>query len=257
METEERHRTARLLLVRKIRLILDCFSLDQPVLSLREIRSASGLPASTCQRLVQNLVAEGFLERDAAGYRIGLGVIRWSAAGAAALDIVRLAQEPLRELRDITSESAVLYIRDGILRTVVAMAKGRHAVTSELTVGMVVPVDRGSAGKVMLAYDRACRRELVRSGAPGPEDAELLEIRRSGWAATHEDRAPGVASISAPVLDHLGQLAAALGIVAPLVRLTDPEIVDAYAQHVCAAAAQLSTDLGHTGAVVANEPVSL
>ena len=52
-----------ILVLRKIRQILECFTIQRPELTLQEIVKATGLPQSTCQRLVHNLVREEFLDR--------------------------------------------------------------------------------------------------------------------------------------------------------------------------------------------------
>ncbi|MBB5167553.1 helix-turn-helix domain-containing protein [Mycobacterium sp. AZCC_0083] len=69
-----------LLVLSKISGILDAFSLARPVLTLSELRYATGFPTSTVQRLVANLVAEGFLERDEDRYRIGAKMAYWAEA---------------------------------------------------------------------------------------------------------------------------------------------------------------------------------
>ncbi|MEG2579090.1 MAG: helix-turn-helix domain-containing protein, partial [Glutamicibacter sp.] len=61
-----------LLVLGKISSILDSFSLRQPVMNLADIREATDLPASTVQRLVANLVGQGFLDREDDGFRIGM-----------------------------------------------------------------------------------------------------------------------------------------------------------------------------------------
>ncbi len=52
------------LVLRKISSILDSFTLEAPEPTLRDLAKATGLPSSTCQRLEQDLVAEGYLDRD-------------------------------------------------------------------------------------------------------------------------------------------------------------------------------------------------
>ncbi|CAM3895465.1 helix-turn-helix domain-containing protein [Kibdelosporangium persicum] len=54
-----------LLVLGKITEILNAFTLQRPDLTLREIQQSTGLPASTVQRLVTNLVVNGFLDRRA------------------------------------------------------------------------------------------------------------------------------------------------------------------------------------------------
>ena len=50
-----------LLVLAKITEILDAFSLTHPDMTLGEIQQATGLPTSTVQRLVSNMVAQGLL----------------------------------------------------------------------------------------------------------------------------------------------------------------------------------------------------
>ncbi|PMY51440.1 IclR family transcriptional regulator, partial [Pseudomonas sp. FW305-25] len=47
-----------LLVLRKVSEILNCFSIEFPEPTLQQIVRQTGLPSSTCQRLVQNMVRE-------------------------------------------------------------------------------------------------------------------------------------------------------------------------------------------------------
>ncbi|MBM0224425.1 IclR family transcriptional regulator [Micromonospora sp. ATA51] len=249
-----------ILVLKKVRALLECFSVERPTLTLQQIRQASGLPASTCQRLVQNLVREGFLDRDGDEYRIGLGLVRWSAPGTYGLDLVRLTRPVLQQLRDETGETTCLYVRDGPYRTVVALAETRHIVMRLFRVGMVMALHAGSAGKVFLAYDTGAFRDAVAHGLSRftPEtvtDIDLLtsqmkQVRRDGYAASFEEREKAAASISAPVFGLSGELVAALGIGAPSQRLT-PTDVPRLAPLVIEAAADASRRMGYDSGVSA------
>lgn len=70
-----------LLVLHKVAEILDCFSVQEPEPTLQQIIRKTGLPSSTCQRLVQNMLREGFLDRDGDRYRIGIGLVRWATPG--------------------------------------------------------------------------------------------------------------------------------------------------------------------------------
>ena len=70
-----------LLVLHKVAEILDCFSVQDPEPTLQQIIRKTGLPSSTCQRLVQNMLREGFLDRDGDRYRIGIGLVRWATPG--------------------------------------------------------------------------------------------------------------------------------------------------------------------------------
>jgi DNA-binding IclR family transcriptional regulator len=79
----------------------------------------------------------------------------------------------------------------------------------------VLPIDRGSGGKVLLAFagDGAAAR------FPAVDAGELETIRRRGWAASVAEREDGVCSVSAPVLDPGGRVLAAVGVSGPINRL--------------------------------------
>jgi DNA-binding IclR family transcriptional regulator len=223
-----------LLVLRKVAEILNCFSLAEPEPTLQQIIRLTGLPSSTCQRLVQNMVREGFLDRDGDRYRIGIGVVRWAAPGALGLDVVKLVRPLLQRLRDETGESACLYVRDGAFRTIVAVAETRHVVMRPFTVGMVMPLHAGAPGKVFLAYDpdawdALTESELSRFTPATPDTLDRLrqqaqEAREQGYYAAFGERNEDVGSVSAPVFDHTGRLAGVLGLGFPTQRITPADI---------------------------------
>lgn len=235
----------RLLVLGKLRSILDCFTPAEPVLNLAQIRKRCQLPESTCQRLVQNLVREGFLDRDGGEYRVGLAMTRWALSATAGLDIVQASRPVLLQLRAETQESAVLYLRWRNARTVAATAKSTMAVSRVLEVGTVIPIHLGSGGKVFLAYDDAALADLRENAPDAALPAGLVEdVRRRGWWATFEEREREVSSVSAPVFDRDGRICAVLGIVAPISRLNERTVDPLYSRPVVRAAAELSERLG-------------
>lgn len=243
-----------ILVLQKVRQVLECFAIDTPAMTLQQITRATGLPPSTCQRLVLNLVREGFLDRDEDRYRIGLGLVRWAAPGTFGLDLVQLTRPSLQRLRDETGETACLYVRDGAHRTVVSLAEARHVVIRLFMVGMVMALHAGSAGKVFMAFDPTARSAAVSHGLTRETprtitdidllDQHLKEIRELGYASSFEERDVGAASISAPVFNLSGDLAAVIGIGAPTQRLT-PAQVPEFAPKVLAAAQDASERLGY------------
>ncbi|GAA2202626.1 IclR family transcriptional regulator [Sinomonas flava] len=246
--------SAPLLVLVKVAAILKCFSLEDPEPTLQQIIRRTGLPASTCQRLVQNMVREGFLDRDGDRYRIGIRFVQWSAPGTIGLDIVRAVRPILHALRDETGETACLYVRDGAHRTVVAVAETRHVVIRPFYVGQVMPIHAGAPGKIFLAFDPEARAaieasELTRftENTPGTWeqlDAQVELARSQGFFAAFGERNSDVGSISAPVYDHLGDLAAVLGVGFPLQRI-GPDDVEWLGPAVARAAREASEAIGY------------
>lgn len=238
----------------KVSDILNCFSVDSPEPTLQQIARATGLPASTCQRLVQNMVHEGFLDRDGDRYRIGLRLVQWAAPGTLGLDIVRLVRPVLQELRDATGETACLYLRDGLHRTVVAVAETRHVVMRPFMVGQVMPIHAGAPGKIFLSFDPGARAallgtDLTRFTPSTPVswtqlDEQTAQARQQGYFAAFGERHSDVGSISAPVFRYDGELAAALGLGFPVQRVS-PDDVPRLGPMVAAAGRAASAALGY------------
>jgi DNA-binding IclR family transcriptional regulator len=131
---------------------------------------------------------------------------------AAGIDLVELARPVLEGLRDESGESTQLYVREGEQRVCVAAVERVTGLRDTVPVGAVMPLSRGSAGKVLLAW------------APGglddrPDAAELRGIRVRGWAESVAEREAGVASVSAPVFGEDGRLRAAVSASGPISRL--------------------------------------
>jgi DNA-binding IclR family transcriptional regulator len=186
-------------------------------LSLAGLVEATGLSRPTVHRLAAALEAHRLVGRDGAGrYRLGLRVLGWAGAVTAEFGLAEAARPVLEALRDETGESAQLFVRDGDSRLCVAASERPAGLRDTVPVGAVLPIDRGSGGKVLLAFagepDGAAR-------FPGIDRAELETIRRRGWAASVAEREEGVCSVSAPVLDSGGRVHAALGVSGPVNRL--------------------------------------
>jgi DNA-binding IclR family transcriptional regulator len=246
-----------ILVLQKVAQVLDCFSVEEPEPTLQQLIRKTGLPSSTCQRLVQNMVREGFLDRDGDRYRIGIGLVRWATPGTVGLDVVRHVKPILQQLRDETGESACFYTRDGAFRTVVAVAETRHVVMRPFRVGQVMPIHAGAPGKVFLAYDPEAWEALEGSPltkfAPAtPDNLQILKeqtavARAQGYYAAFGERHEDVGSISAPVFDHAGQLAGVLGLGFPTQRI-GPDDAARLGPIVAHAAARASETLGHSNA---------
>ncbi|MDP1803996.1 MAG: IclR family transcriptional regulator [Acidimicrobiales bacterium] len=178
--------------------------------TLATLVEATGLSRATAHRLALALEVHGLLTRDAAG-RFALG------PRLTGLDLPARARPALEALRDATGESTQLYVRRGERRLCVLSLESPHGLRTIVPVGMSLPLDVGSAGKVL-------------RGDAGE------------WAQSVEERERGVASVSAPVRDALGETVAAVSVSGPIERTTR-EPGGLYAGAVCEAAARVSTAL--------------
>ena len=178
-------------------------------LSLAGLVETTGLSRPTAHRLAAALEAHRLVGRDDAGrYRLGLRLLGWAGTVSAEVGLVEAARPVLARLRDETGESAQLFVRDGDRRVCVAAAERASGLRDTVPVGAVLPLDRGSGGKVLVAFEGAA-----------PPGGELEAVRRRGWAASVAEREEGVASVSAPVVDARGRVRAAVCVSGPVQRL--------------------------------------
>jgi DNA-binding IclR family transcriptional regulator len=199
--------------------VIDCL-VDGPK-SLAELVGLTGLPRATAHRLAVALEHHDFVRRDTDG-RFALG-FRLAALGRAALDstpLAALSRPALAALRDETGESVQLYVRDGEHRVCVESLESPHGLRTIVAVGASLPLDVGSAGKVL-------------RGDPIPA---------RGWVESVEEREAGVASVSAPVRDAHGAVIAAVGVSGPIERTTRKPGAR-YGNAVCRAAASVESAL--------------
>ncbi len=178
--------------------------------SLAELVTATGLARATAHRVATALEDQGLVRRNTDG-RFALG-LRLMALGRAARDqlpLADVARPTLEALRASTGESVQLFVREGGRRRCVASLESPHGLRWIVPLGALLPLDRGSAGRVLALVGQAGGSTTVhRPGAPG-------------WVESVEERERGVASVSAPVHDPSGSVVAAISVSGPIDRLSD------------------------------------
>ena len=179
--------------------VLVLTSLEAGPLSLTELCARTELPRATAHRLASALEAHDFVARDGVGRFIlgpALARLASNAGGARRKTVVEAATPALVQLRDRTGESVQLYVRSGDNRVCVMSLESPHSLRTIVQVGATLPMDRGSAAKV-LRGDR--------------------DVLKRGWAESVEEREKGVASVSAPVLLD-DEIVAAVSVSGPIDR---------------------------------------
>lgn len=252
MSTGER-RAPSLLVLKKISAIMDAFTLEKPEMSLAEIRTVTSLPASTIQRLVANLVDEGFLDRHDDRVRVGVRMAYWSAPAMQGAELLELVKPILERLRDELGETACFYQASQHYRVCVAMAETRHALRRAMRVGQILPIHAGSAGRVLLAWDGKLAQQVLASDLPPVTEltitdqnallAAVAAARADGFAITTGERESGASGLSAPVFDRQADPLGALTVMGPSLRMSE-EVCLQWVDRVVGAAEQLTRMVG-------------
>lgn len=173
-------------------------ALERGPAALTELQARTGLPRATAHRLATALECHGLVRRDRDGrFCLGLALVSLGHAAAESFPLADLARPVLRELRDAVGESVQLFVQEGDARRCVVSLESAHGLRWIVPEGALLPLHVGSAGRVL-------------TGERGPQ----------GWVESVEEREPGVASVSAPVLDATGHVRAAVSVSGPVERLS-------------------------------------
>jgi DNA-binding IclR family transcriptional regulator len=162
--------------------------------NLTELMAATELPRATAHRLAVALEHHGLARRDSEGrFALGYRLVALGRRAAGADRLRQAASVPLEALARATGESVQLYVRDGEERVCVLSIESTHELRTIVAEGARLPLDRGSAGKVLSG------------GSTGP------------WVESVGERQAGVASVSAPVRE-FGSVVAAVSVSGPVDR---------------------------------------
>lgn len=186
--------------------------------STSELVERTGITRATVHRLASALEIHGLVRRSDDG-RFALGYRFVSLArtvdGLGAL--CDAARPHLRTLSEESGESAQLYVRDGDDRVCVEVAESAHGLRTIVAVGARLTLERGSAGRALMR----------------PDDGLVTSVG---------EREPGVASVSAPIIDHGGGVVAAISVSGPIDRMSAAP-ADRFGPLVLAAARSVSAQL--------------
>ena len=171
--------------------------------NLGDLVARSSLSRATAHRLASALERHGLVDRDGGGrFVLGGRLADLGAAAMAGPSLASAARVALEWLRDRTGESVQLYVPRGEERVCVVSLQSPHSLRTIVAVGAALPMDRGSAGRVL---------------------RDEPDARRRGWADSVEERERGVASVSAPVrtpASQGGRVVAAVSVSGPVERTT-------------------------------------
>ena len=237
--------------------ILSLFDVDHPDWTLKDIRTAAGLPKATSFRLVKTLENQKYLayDPDKGTYHLGTNMLRAAYLTLSHTELVRIAGPFVRRLADITTETVDLSVWTDqgamIVHTVYTsrpfrpnnppgmVMKGLANVHSKLYVAL----GPESVWPQAVAESSVARTQYTIT-EPDKLTNELVKVRREGVAYGLQEHNLGMCAVGAPVFGAGSELRAALAVVVPSERFGPSEMRD-YAAAVTEVAHELSRELGH------------
>jgi DNA-binding IclR family transcriptional regulator len=238
--------------------VLMQFTRQQRELTGAELSRRLSLPRASVFRMLYTLEQGGFVERteDGVSYRLGLAVLRLGFELLASMDLTELGHPVIEELRDRTSYSAHLVVRDAREVVFVAKAPGRNTMFHSIQVGARLPAHATVLGRILLSdLDMAALRQLYPETplpaftAKTPTELKDLRVlidqdRARGYGISMGGFETGISTIAAPVFNQHGLVVAAISITVPSARIEDADIAP-LVQRVRDSAQQLTERLQH------------
>lgn len=192
--------------------LLAAFSKQHPSFTLTQLAKSTGLYKSTVLRLAESLELHGYLIRSATGvFTLGPTPMQLAATYRSNLHPAEVVMPVLRELMQETSESAALYVRAGNKRLCAYRVTSSRAISDNVQLGELLPLNKGAGGHVLLAF----------SGETG---MQYEIIRKKLIAITLGERDSETAAIACPVFGVDHKLEGALSLSGPIQRFRPSDI---------------------------------
>jgi DNA-binding IclR family transcriptional regulator len=230
---------------------------EQPyIYSLGEIAAALSMAKSSVYRLLNTLIASGFVEQEAGTRRylltskvlwIGTSYLRNSAVERCSLTL-------LSQLSELTGTTTHLAVWDSDAVLILHTEAPPSTMSLFVDVGERRPAHSTALGKVLLVFrPSGDLQRIAAKGLPqfGPKtitsvaalEDELARIREAGYAVADEESQSGIRSVAAPIRNAQG-IVAAVNIRGELSLMTD-EVLPRMIKLVKDVALRISAQLGY------------
>ncbi|CAM3535043.1 Pca regulon regulatory protein [Vibrio aerogenes CECT 7868] len=202
--------------------IIEMFSASDRVLTTHDFAERLGVSASSTYRIIQTLLDMGYLKKVTRNaYELGPQVVSRGFAFLAGQELVDIASPFLNTLRDHTSISCHLAIRDGLETVYIYRAQASQRLSVNIPLGTRLPCHTNAMGRVLLRqlsdiefnamYQQV---QLDRYPEPHPQTlSELKHLLKTEWQqGVSSNRSDNATAIAAPITNYLGKVVAAINI---------------------------------------------
>lgn len=213
--------------------LLEALAASEGEVSITSLANRTSLHVSTVHRLLTTLLRRGYVRQnpDTSRYFTGAKLATLAEGRSRFNELRHRARPILRTLADQTRETSNLVVLDDLMAVYVETVPSPHVVRMFTTIGNRVPLHATGAGKALLAWLPADRRETLidRTELRSHTSRTIVErsalrraldeIRERGYAVDDEEFDEGVRCVAVAV-GPVGAPLAAISVSAPASRMT-------------------------------------
>ncbi|MFW0794411.1 IclR family transcriptional regulator [Gordonia sp. CPCC 205515] len=217
--------TGESVIARAVR-VVEAFGLDDTSLTVGDIARRSGLHVATASRIIEELTAAGWLERDGRSVRIGVRLWELASRSSPATGLRAAAMPFMEDLHQVIGNDTQLAVLDGTEVLFLERLTSPNPVVNYSRIAGRLPVHASSSGLVLLAHADAARQEAVATApmtvytdktihTAAQLRTTLAHIRRQGYALCPGHIYPDTTGIAAPIRGSDDTVIAALALIVP------------------------------------------
>ena len=219
--------------VERLLTILSLFVDEHNGLTTQDIIALTGLPQSTCFRLLRCLVDKEMLEKSGTTYSVGRAILRMAQGGELFERLRRIAVPSMRALSHMTGRCVGLSVvnKDNFRICIALIDNANEEIRLSTPLNTPLPLHKGATGKVLWAHLSEPRQlQVYRENAHEiPESWNeihtlLKHIKTAGYFFSSNERLVGACSLAAPIISGSDECIAALTISAVQLQFTPEEV---------------------------------
>lgn len=239
--------------------VLENVCRSETPLSLSELAKKSDLSIGAIQRLSYTLEKLGLLDRDlrTKRFRAGSRMISLALTITSNLELITVAHPLMQALSDEIGEVVGLGALEGDHIILVDIIHTQQLLNINMNTGAVIAPHATATGKAILAFlpDTRIEQILTLHGLPKLTSntitsvrsykKALQQVKARGFATAFDENAYGLTTIGAPVRNSDGEVAAAMTIMMPTMKIPKEKFVSAFKKKVVHTADQISLAMGY------------
>lgn len=192
--------------------LLEYMNVDNKSVGVRETSRILDVSKSTLQRILNTLLIENIIKFDEATqtYSLDYGAMSLASSLMETNHHLKLiAENIMRELRDLTGETISLHQRVENQQVVVYQMKSENELKWSMPTGQFYEIEKGASGKLLLAYLKdeeftevmESLQEKINESDIIKLQSEIKNIKEKGYYVSRAELSEGTMGIGVPIIN--------------------------------------------------------